>query len=157
MGNSENLNFKDTISGAEGRAYATINGNVELMFYLKKWEAKAEKKKTEGKTIGNRATQHKAVGWNGTGTMTIYYVTSLFRKMILDYIKTGKDIYFDVQVVNEDSTSSTGKQTIAIKGVNIDSSIVAKLDVDSEVLDEEVAFTFEDYDILDEFSKPTLE
>jgi len=128
MGNSENLNFKDTISGAEGRAYATINGNVELMFYLKKWEAKAEKKKTEGKTIGNRATQHKAVGWNGTGTMTIYYVTSLFRKMILDYIKTGKDIYFDVQVVNEDSTSSTGKQTIAIKNMETGNSIEYSID-----------------------------
>ena len=148
------LDFKDTINGAEGRAYATINGNVELMFYLKKLEAKAEKKKNEGKTIGNRATQHKPTGWNGTGSMTIYYVTSIFRKMILEYIKTGKDTYFDIQVVNEDPTSSAGKQTIAIKKVNIDSSILAKLDVDSDSLDEEVSFTFEDYDILDEFSNP---
>lgn len=157
MENLSTLNFKDTINGAEGRAYATINGNVELMFYLKKLEAKMEKKKTEGKTIGNRATQHKTTGWNGTGSMTIYYITSTFRKMIYDYIKTGKDTYFDVQVVNEDPTSDVGQQTVAIKKVNIDSSILAKLDVDSENMDEEVAFTFEDFEILDEFSNPTLE
>lgn len=156
MPNLSTLDFKDTINGAEGRAYATIDGNVELMFYLKKLEAKIEKKKTEGKTLGNRATQHKANGWNGTGSMTIYYITSVFRKMLLEYIRTGKDTYFDIQVVNEDPTSNVGKQTTVIKKVNIDASVLAKLDVDSEAMEEEVAFTFEDFDILDEFGKPIL-
>lgn len=157
MNNLSTLNFKDTINGAEGRAYTTIDGNIELMFYLKKLEAKAEKKKTEGKTIGKRATQHKANGWKGTGTMTIYYITSKYREMMLDYIKTGKDVYFDIQTVNEDPTSDIGKQTIALKKVNIDSVILAKIDIDAETLDEEVSFTFEDYEILDAFGQPILE
>lgn len=157
MNNLSTLNFKDTINGAEGRAYTTIDGNIELMFYLKKLEAKAEKKKTEGKTIGNRATQHKANGWNGTGSMTIYYITSKFREMMLDYIKTGRDVYFDIQIVNEDPTSDVGKQTIALKKVNIDSVVLAKIDVDAETLDEEVSFTFEGYEILDAFGQPILE
>lgn len=37
------LKAGDTISGQEGRAYATINGQVEEMFYIKTIEAKAEK------------------------------------------------------------------------------------------------------------------
>ncbi|QOS98109.1 phage tail tube protein [Brevibacterium sp. JNUCC-42] len=150
------LKFEDTISGAGGRAYATINGRVEEMFYLKKFEAKMEKTKKEGKTLGYLGTQHKATGWKGTGSMTIYYVTSLFRQMMLDYMKTGKDIYFDVQIVNEDSTSSIGKQTVVIKGVNIDSITMVQLDIDSEELDEEVSFTWQGADILDSFVKPTL-
>ncbi len=157
MNNLSSLDFKDTINGAEGRAYSTINGNIELMFYLKKFEAKIEKKKTEGKTMGNRATQHKANGWNGTGSLTIYYITSVFRKMLLEYIKTGKDTYFDIQLVNEDPTSSVGKQTTVVKKVNIDSSVLAKLDLDAEAMDEEVSFTFEDFDILDEFGNPIVE
>jgi len=150
------LKAGDTISGQEGRAYATINGQVEEMFYIKTLEAKIEKQKTEVKTLGRGGTQHKASGWTGSGSMTIYYVTTLFRQLMLNYIKTGKDVYFDVTIVNEDPTSSIGRQTVVLKGVNLDSTIVAKLDVDSEVLDEDIDFTFDDVDILDSFGKPIL-
>lgn len=150
------LKAGDTISGQEGRAYATINGQVEEMFYIKTLEAKAEKQKTEVKTLGKRGTQHKTSGWSGSGSMTIYYVTTLFRQLMLNYIKTGKDVYFDVTVVNEDPTSSIGRQTVVLRGVNLDSTIVAKLDTDSEALDEDIDFTFDDVDILDSFGKPVL-
>lgn len=146
----------DAISGQEGRAYATINGRVEEMFYAKKIEATAEKQKTEGKVLGRRGTQSKASGWKGTGSMSIYYATPIFRQMMLDYIKTGKDTYFDLQVINEDPNSTIGKQTTVLKNVNLDSVIMAKVDVDSDLLDEDVNFTYDDVDILDSFVKPTL-
>lgn len=150
------LMAKDTISGQEGRAYATINGQVEEMFYIKSLEATIEKDKAEVKTLGKRGTQHKAKGWKGSGKMTIYYVTTIFRKLMLDYIKTGRDTYFDVTIVNEDPTSSIGRQTVVLRGVNLDSVIATKLDTDSDALDEDVDFTFEDIDILDSFRKPVL-
>ncbi|NKQ18427.1 phage tail tube protein [Brevibacillus laterosporus] len=150
------LKYEDTINGQEGRAYATINGRVEEMFWLKKFEAKVEKNKKEGKTLNRRGTQHKAMGWKGTGSMTIYYVTTLFRQLMLDYMKTGKDIYFDVQITNEDPTSSVGKQTVVIKGINLDGITMALLDIDSEDMEEEISFTWQDADILDSFVKPTL-
>lgn len=147
---------KDAISGQEGRAFATINGNVEDLFFAKKIEAKAEKKKTSMKALGHRGEQHKAAGWSGTGTLTIYYATTLFRQLMLEYIKTGKDTYFDMQVINEDPTSSIGKQTTVLKFVNLDETFMTKVDVDSEYLDEEVSFTYEDVDLLDSFGKPIL-
>ena len=150
------LKSSDTISGQEGRAYATINGQVEEMFYIKSLEATVEKEKAEVKTLGRRGTQHKATGWSGSGSMTIYYVTSLFRQMMLDYIKNGKDTYFDIQIVNEDPSSSIGKQTAVLKGVNLDKVIMASLDTESDALEEDVDFTFEDVDILDSFGKPIL-
>lgn len=150
------LKASDTISGQEGRAYSTINGQVEEMFYVKKLEATVEKSKAEKKTLGKRGTQRKATGWSGKGSMTIYYTTTLFRQMMLKYIKNGVDTYFDVQVVNEDPGSTIGRQTVVLKGVNLDKVIMATLDTESDSLEEDIEFTFEDVDILDSFKKPVL-
>lgn len=146
----------DAISGQEGRAYATINGRVEEMFYVKTIEATVEKNKAEFKALGRRAVQSKAIGWTGTGSMTIYYATPTFRQMMLDYIKTGKDTYFDMQIVNEDPNSTLGRQTVILRNVNLDSVVMAKLDVDSEFLEEDISFTFDDVEIPDNFAMPTL-
>ena len=150
------LKLSDTISGAEARAYITVNGRNEELFYAKKLESKVEKQKTEGKTLGNRATQNRATGWKGTGTLTVYYATSLFRELMLNYIKEGRDVYFDITVTNEDPTSSLGGQTVVLKNCNLDEVSMAAFDVESEVLEEDMAFTFEDVDILNKFNKPTL-
>ena len=74
------LNAPDTISGKEGRAYAKINGNNEELFYAKTIEANVEKSKSEIKAIGKRMTGHKTTGANGSGSMTLYYMTPLFRE-----------------------------------------------------------------------------
>lgn len=150
------MKAEDAISGQEARAYATINGSVEEMFFAKSLEAKAEKSKSDFKALGKRGTQSKATGWKGTGSMTIYYATPLFRQMMLDYIKTGKDTYFDIQVVNEDPSSSIGNQTVVLKNVNLDSVVMAKFDVDAEFLDEDIDFTFDDVETLNSFVKPSL-
>ncbi|RXI38722.1 phage portal protein [Clostridium tetani] len=147
---------EDTISGQEARAYITVNGRNEELFYAKKIESKVEKQKTEVKTLGRRGTQNKAAGWKGTGTLTVYYATSLFRELMLKYMKDGIDTYFDLAVTNEDPTSNIGKQTIVLKNCNLDEVNMAMFDVDSEVLEEDMSFTFEDVDMLDKFNKPVL-
>ncbi|MDQ0063555.1 phage tail tube protein [Paenibacillus harenae] len=147
------LNAGDTISGQEGRAYANINGQTEEMFYIKTLEASIEKTKAEIKTLGHRGLQHKATGWSGTGSMTIYYVTTKFRQMMLDYVKTGIDSYFDVVIVNEDPASTIGKQTVTLYNVNLNKVIIGKLDTESEALEEELEFTFEGVDIQDSFTR----
>ncbi|WP_028563044.1 phage tail tube protein [Paenibacillus pinihumi] len=151
------LRAKDVISG-QGRAYATIGKNKEEMFYVKSLEATAEKQKTEVRTLGRLGTQHKATGWSGTGSMTIYYVTSQFRKLMYDYIKTGKDVYFEIMVVNEDPSSTIGNQTVTLKGVNLNSVMMASLNAEAEVLEEDIEFTFEDVEMDMEkiFKTPTL-
>ena len=88
--------------------------------------------------------------------MTIYYITSLFRKMVLNYIKNGVPTYFDIMVTNNDPGSSVGPQTTVLKNCTLDSVILAKFDVDADVLDEDFDFTFDDADILDEFGRPVL-
>ena len=148
------LNAPDTISGKEGRAYAKINGNNEELFMAKTIEANVEKNKSEIKAIGKRMTGHKTTGANGAGSMTLYYMTPLFRAMIKQWKETGVDVYFDMVVENDDQESSAGKQTTLLIGCNLDSVVLAKLDGDSDdALDEDVDFTFEDFDILTSFAK----
>ncbi|UQZ33673.1 phage portal protein [Paenibacillus sp. PK3_47] len=148
------LKASDTLSGQEGRAFATIGTQTEEMFYVKTLEATVEKQKAEVKTLGRRGIQHKATGWSGSGTMTIFYMTSRFRQMMLDYMKTGIDQYFDIEITNEDPSSSVGAQRIMLKGVNLDSVIMASLDTESDALEEEVSFTFEDVELVQSFRAP---
>lgn len=155
------LKAGDTISGQEATATINIKNSdgsttLETMFYAKDLEATVQVDKTDVKTLGKRGTQHKPNGWTGSGDMTIYYVTSTFRKMILDYIKNGTPIYFDMTITNNDPASTVGAQTTTLKDCSLDEVIVAKFDTDSEVLDESVSFTFEDVDMTGEFTAPVL-
>lgn len=144
----------DPISGKEGVAYAKINGNNEELFFAKTIEATVEKAKSEIKAIGRRMTGHKTTGMSGSGSMTLYYLTPLFRQMVKQYKDTGVDIYFDLVVENNDPSSSAGKQTTLLMDCNLDSVLLTKLDGDSDdPLEEDADFTFEDYDILQEFNK----
>ena len=148
------LNAPDTISGREGRAYAKINGNNEELFFAKSVEASVEKSKSEVKAIGKRMTGHKTTGANGTGSMTLYYLTPLFRQMLKEWKDTGADVYFDLVVENDDPASAAGKQSVLLMGCNLDSVVLAKLDGDSDdPLDEDADFTFEEFDILEAFNK----
>lgn len=144
----------DPISGKEGVAYAKINGNNEELFFAKTIEASVEKAKSEIKAIGRRMTGHKTTGMSGSGKMTLYYLTPLFRQMLKQYKDTGVDIYFDLVVENNDPSSSAGKQTTLLMDCNLDSVVLTKLDGNSDdPLEEDADFTFEDYDILQEFTK----
>jgi hypothetical protein len=151
------LRAGDVISGTEGTVTAEINGNVEQLFNVKQIEATVEKQKSEINVLGHRGTQHKTVGWTGSGSMTVYYVTSTFRKLMENYVKNGVDTYFTITITNNDPTSSVGAQTTALYKCNLDSAVVAKLDVDNTELDEDLDFTFDDMAILEEFTTPTLE
>lgn len=145
------LRAKDTINGALGTCFAIIDGNRYEIMQAKNVEAKVEKTKSEIPILGLTSKQHKAGGWNGTGTMEVYYISSLFRQIMLEYMKNGVDTYFELLITNEDPTSATGKQTVLLKGVNINSMAITKLDIEKDALDETMTFTFNDADLLDVF------
>ena len=151
------LAIESVVNGAMGRCIATIDGNVEELFYVKNIEVSVEKEKGEIKVLGQTGTKHKANGWSGSGSMTIYYCTSKFRAMMMRYIKEGVDTYFDILIENEDPSTKIGKQTAIVKGVNLDSIVMAKLDIDSTELDEDIDFTFNDIDLLNEFGEVIVE
>lgn len=147
------LDVKDTINGGEGTAFATVNGSIYDLFYAKKIEAKMEKNKDEISALGRRSVGSKSRGWKGTGTLTVYYMTSVYRNLMSTYNKTGKDFYFDIQITNQDANSETGKQTVILKNCNLDSITLTQLDIEASALEEELPFTFDDFEILDSFNQ----
>lgn len=146
------LKAEQIVSGQAGRAYANIDGRNQELLYLKSIDATVTKRKTAVRTLGHTGDQYKAAGWSGKGKMVIYYMTSLFREQMLQYMKSGKDSYFDIVVINEDENAGAGRQTVVLKNCNLDSVMLAKLDVEADNLDEEVSFTFDGAEILDSFS-----
>jgi hypothetical protein len=144
---------KDTISASLAECYITIGNRRYNFMQAINLEAKFEKTKTEVPILGKTGKGNKATGWKGTGSATFHYNTSIFRKMMLDYKNTGTDTYFDMQIINEDPTSAAGKQEIMLLDCNIDGGILAKFDADSEYLDEDMDFTFEDFSMPTEFTK----
>jgi len=147
------LRAKDTVNGALGTCFAIIDGKRHELMQVKNVKAMVKKTKTEIPILGLTGKQHKSGGWKGSGTMTVYYVSSLFREVMLEYMKNGVDTYFEMMITNEDPTGSTGRQTILLKDVNIDEMVIGKLNVDEDAMDEEMKFTFGDVDMLECFSK----
>ncbi|MBR6400786.1 MAG: phage tail tube protein [Firmicutes bacterium] len=143
---------KDTVSAQLAECYVTIDGNRYNFMQAINLEAKMEKTKTEVPILGKTGKGNKAAGWKGTGSATFHYNTSIFRKVMKEYKNSGKDIYFDIVVVNDDPTSDAGSQTITLMDCNLDNIIIAKFDADGEYLDESFDFTFEDWDMPEEFT-----
>lgn len=151
------LKGTDPISGKLGECYANIDGSMEEMIYLKKIEAKMEKQKKEINVLGYSGSKNKSAGWKGTGTATLYYMTSLFRRLAIEYMNTGKDFYVDMFVVNDDPSSGAGRQKVWLKNVNFDGITLAMLDVDNTELNEEISFTFDGAELVEQFDTVTGE
>lgn len=146
------LQAEDCVNGREGIATAEINGQVVELMELGNINVNIEKDKTEFKAMGTRNTQNKTTGWKGTGSMNVRYVSTRWAELMQKYVKDGIDTYFTIVVTNEDPGSATGKQTIQILGCNLDSVDIAKLDTEAEILDQDVDFTFNDFNILESFN-----
>ena len=69
--------------------------------------------------LGRTGKGNKTTGWKGSGSATFHYNTSIFREQLYRYKETGQDVYFDIQITNEDPTSSVGRQTIILKDCNV--------------------------------------
>ena len=146
------MKAKDSLSAKLAECYVTISGRRYNFMQAINFEANFERTKTEIPILGKTGMGNKSTGWKGTGSATFHYNTSIFRKMMLDYKNTGEDTYFDMQIINEDPTSTVGKQEIQLLDCNIDGGILAKFDADGEYLDEEMDFTFEDFSMPEEFT-----
>lgn len=146
------MHAKDTVSAALAECYVTIDGRRYNFMQAINLEAKVEKVKTEVPILGKPGRGNKAGGWKGSGTATFHYNTSIFRELLYKFNKTGEDTYFDIQVTNEDPTSAVGRQTVILRDCNINNGIIARFDADAEYLDEQLEFSFEDWEMPERFT-----
>lgn len=149
------MSAKDSITAVLAECYVTIDGNRYNFMQAINLEASVEKTKSEVPILGRTGKGNKSTGWKGTGSATFHYNTSIFRELLETYKKTGADIYFDITVANNDASSAAGRQTIVLKDCNTNGGILTKFDAEGEYLDEEMEFTFEDWEMKESFTKLT--
>lgn len=147
----QTMNAKDAISASLAECFVILEGRRYNFMQAINLEANFEKTKSEVPILGKTGKGNKSTGWSGSGSATFHYNTSIFRELMYKFKETGEDIYFDIQVTNEDPTSSVGRQTVVLKDCNIDGGILAKFDADGEYLDEDMDFTFEDFEMPEQF------
>lgn len=145
----------DTISSTEGKAYITIDGANRELFEIVSLKAQIDLIVQSKRALGHRMKQHKVVGAEGTGSMTMYFMNSDMLKLAINYIKNGKYNTLKLQVKNEDAASTVGSQEVLLLNVILNTIPVAALDVDSEdPLTIDTDFTFDDIEGLNYFNLP---
>lgn len=149
------LQERDALNGKQGKAIVTINGQNQELFGAKKVQTDAEFQESDFKVIGTTQVQTKTTGVKLTGTMTIYYGTPIFIQMVQDYKKTGKMTFFNLQVENNDPSTSVGKQTVVYYNCKLSKIPLSILDADADFLEEEVGFSYTDVEVLDWFHDPS--
>ena len=150
---STKMHARDAISASLAECFVTIRDTRYNFMQAINLTATFEKKKTQVPILGKTGKGNKSTGWTGSGSATFHYNTSIFRELLKRFKDTGEDVYFDIQVTNEDPTSTVGRQTIILRDCNIDGGTLAKFDADSEDdLDEDMDFTFEDFDMPETFN-----
>lgn len=143
------LDARDILTGGLGSIFMTLPGGKRMcVMHAKNIEASISYEKEQVAILGKRGKGNRKTGETYSGSMTLYYVDSTFRDLAQTYKNHGKDYYFDIEIYNHDDTSKAGEQLVILRDCNFDEMILAKLDADSAVLEEDVSFTFEDW-ILD--------
>lgn len=152
MAENAYMDGKDVVAGSLGSVYVVLDGRRYNAMQFINVSAKMEKTKVTVDILGKSGKGNKSTGWKGTGSATLHYCNSLFRKKMVEYAKTGKDFYFDMQVTNDDETSAAGRQTTILKNCNIDSAIIAQVDASTDQLNEDMDFTFDGVELPETFN-----
>lgn len=150
--NNNVMNAKDAVYGSLAECFVTIEDNRYNFMSLTEFESKWEVNISDVPILGKVGMGHKAAGGKGTWSGTAHYNQSVLRKIADTYQKTGVMPYFDIQVTNEDPTSSVGRQTIIHHDCLCDTFILAKFQAGEELLDEELSGTFESWDMPEAFT-----
>lgn len=145
------LDKHNILSGKEGSIFMTVNGRNINLIQTRQVEASLKLTKKEFAVLNKRIDQNKITGSKGEGKMNLYRMSSDFMKIAKQYLDSGQFPDVTLKVTNDDPQSFVGRNTVLLKGVVFDTIPLTSLDVDKEGLDEDVDFTFDDFDILDEF------
>jgi len=155
MLNNVNMRGRDAVAAKLAECFITIDGRRYNFMQMINFEASLEKVKTEIPVLGKTGKAHKGSGWSGKFTATAHYNQSIMRQMLIKYKDTGEDTYFEIQVTNDDPTSSAGRQTMVFIDCNLDGGILAKFDAAGEYLDEAINGTFDDFKMPESFTNLT--
>ena len=150
---AQTMAARNAPSSKMAECYVTIDGNRYNFMSAINVKVNFEKNKTEIPILGRMNRGHKATSSSITGSAEFHLNTSIWRELAYKFQETGEDIYFDMQITNEDITASDiGRQTIILYDCNWDSMTLAAFDADSDdVLTESIDFTAERFELPEKY------
>lgn len=155
MPNITVMKAKDAISARLAECYVTIKGRRYNFMQMIDVEFTIDKTKGKISRLGAVMAGHKSYGMEGTFSGTMHYNTSVMRELMAEFKKTGEDVYFEMQITNDDPASDAERQTVIFYDCLTDGGVLAKFDADAdgESLDESIEGTFDDFSIPESFTE----
>lgn len=144
MGNESKRANKSPLSAREGKVF--IDGTLvadtckfQLVFTPKVWE---------GKTLNEHGTNRRWIGYDITGTIEQWKTNSMFKKKVMNYIKSGKTPEFQIQGKSDDKNcdyyEKKGDSVTAVGCVMTGDIPLMELDTDGDVVKESIKFGAKD-------------
>lgn len=147
--------ISDTVSASEGKVFITIDGQFRELFELQSLRAQIELIVQARRMLGNRMEQHKVTGARGTGSATLYFMNSQQLNNTIEYIRSGRFANNKLQVKNEDSQSTIGKQEVVLLNAIFATIPVAAVEESDDPITFDSDFTFDGIDNLRPFALPS--
>lgn len=150
---AQTMAARNAPSAKLAECFITIDGKRYNFMSAINVEVNFEKNKVEIPILGRMNRGNKSVGSKITGSGEFHKNTSIWNEIAYKFQETGEDLYFDMQITNEDPTTEIGRQTIILYGCNFDSVTLAAFDADSDdVLTESLDFTAERFEMPEKYA-----
>lgn len=143
---------RNAMSAKMAQCYVTINGQRYNFMSALNLEVTFEKEKTEVPILGRMNKGHKATSATINGSAEFHFNQSIWARIAKTFQDTGEDLYFDIQITNEDPTATdVGRQTVILYDCNFDNIMIAAFDADGDYLTQTMDFSAESFEMPEEF------
>ena len=150
---AQTMMARNAPSSKMAECFVTIDGNRYNFMSAINIEVNFEKQKSEIPILGRMNRGAKSTGSKITGSGEFHKNTSIWNEIAYKFQETGEDLYFDMQITNEDPTTEIGRQTIILYDCNFDTITLAAFDADSDdVLTESLDFTAERFEMPEKYT-----
>ena len=154
-----NLRSQDILNSNLGTLWlVTPNKTQRKMADVRNITASIEVATEEFRCIGEMMHRHKGVGMRGSGTMTLYTGTREFSEYLQIFKNNMINFRFEIYAEMKDPESPSGgnvngrgARAVILRDVLLHGTQLFKLDTEDGILDYDVDFDFDDFEIIQDF------
>jgi len=144
---------EDVLRGNLAQCTIVASGNRYNFMQAKDVECVVKKTIKEVQALGTTLDQFKATRGSGSGSGNFYFNTPIFHKMLAEFKATGKNIYFDMEMIITDPDSAANGMKCIIKRCLTTEDLIAKFNSNGDLLETKLEFNFGDYEIPELFKE----
>ena len=149
------FNSNDAQNAKLAELFVTIGDRRYSMLHAKNFEANANLSSAKVARLGGIIDGRKANSMEIKLSMTVYKCSDMFDELIETFKNTGVLPTFDVQVTQEDKTSSVGRSTKVYTGCVIDGNVLLSMfDAEGEFIEQTIEAYAMDFNTAEKYTTP---